>query len=279
MRSQRRFARFLLCTTGSWMRHAPVPSPIFPDACNPGLRKALTSHSGLSGAPARSRRASTKSPRQHEVAAPARCRRAPARRAVPISLPSHRRLGSARLLLFAHLSQRQAGIAGNDLEDGVGCIGWQPQSMHLLPRPDAHLGWIQIRALFFQVDAPALGALLFFQGAPRAVIVAQITGVAVRGSIVRKRRRRWGHWFSSLARPGRLRLTSSRRSVDSTRISIRADARDAGSRERAAGPRHRLPATSSESALVTRILTVKSSLRPVDRVAPVRDSGIDTILE
>src|SRR5204862_5410162 len=79
--------------------------------------------------------------------------------------------------------------------------GWQTQSVHLLPRPDAHLGWIQIRALFFQVDAPALGALLFFQGATRAVIVAQITGVAVRASIVRKRRRRWGHWFFSLARP------------------------------------------------------------------------------
>src|SRR6184192_3505824 len=150
--------------------------------------------------------------------------------------------------------------------------------MHLLPRPDAHLGWIQIRALFFQVDAPALRALLFFEGATRAVIVAQITGGAV-DSIVRKRRRRWGHWFSSLARPGRLRLTSSRCSVDSTRISVRVDARDAGSRERAAGSRHRVPATSSESALVTRILTVKSSLRPVDRVAPVRDSGIDTILE
>src|SRR5205823_1154269 len=88
---------------------------------------------------------------------------------VPISLPSHRRLGSARLL-------------------------------------------------FFQVDAPALRALLFFEGATRAVIVAQITGGAV-DSIVRKRRRRWGHWLSSLARPGRLRLTSSRCSVEPRRES------------------------------------------------------------
>src|SRR5438874_12696465 len=90
--------------------------------------------------------------------------------------------------------------------------------MHLLPRPDAHLGWIQIRALFFQVDAPALRALLFFEGATRAVIVAQITGGSV-DSIVRKRRRRCGHWLSSLAPPARFRLTSSRCSVELRRDS------------------------------------------------------------
>jgi len=75
------------------MRHALVLSPVVQDARNPALPKVLTS-------PLRPQRA-----------------RSPT---VPSSLPSHRRLGSSRLLLFAHLRERQAGVAGNDLEDGVG---------------------------------------------------------------------------------------------------------------------------------------------------------------
>src|SRR5205823_14088813 len=53
-----------------------------------------------------------------------------------------------------------------------------------------------------------------------------------------------------------------------TRISIRVDARDAGSRERLPAHSTVCPRRGSESALVTRILTVKSSLRSVDGSYP-----------
>jgi hypothetical protein len=46
---------------------------------------------------------------------PLSCRRRLARLLLP-----ERRRGNTRLLLFLHLYQRQAGVAGNDFEDGVG---------------------------------------------------------------------------------------------------------------------------------------------------------------
>ena len=92
------------------------------------------------------------------------------------------RFRNPRLLLPVHLHQRQAGVAGNDIEDRVGGIGRHAQAVHFLPRADAHVGRIQIRALLFELYAPPLGAFLFFEGPARAVVVDQIASSAVRAS-------------------------------------------------------------------------------------------------
>jgi hypothetical protein len=61
--------------------------------------------------------------------------------------------------------------------------------MHLLPRADAHVRRVQIRALLFELDAPSLGALFFFKRSPCAVVVDQIAGGAVGGVVYQRQRR------------------------------------------------------------------------------------------
>jgi hypothetical protein len=62
--------------------------------------------------------------------------------------------------------------------------GREAQSVQLLPGANAYVGGIQVRTLFFNLDAASLGAFLLFEGTARAVIIDQIPGGTVRTSIV-----------------------------------------------------------------------------------------------
>jgi len=84
-----------------------------------------------------------------------------------LGLPARLRVFSggargARALLFPYLRQRQSRADGNHIEDGVRRIGGQAQPMKLLPRTNANIRRIRIRALLGQLAALPLLALMLF---------------------------------------------------------------------------------------------------------------------
>jgi hypothetical protein len=64
-------------------------------------------------------------------------------------------------LLLLHLCKRQSSADSDHIEDGMRWVGREAQLVNLLPRSNAHVGRIELRALLGQLLAPLLGTLEF----------------------------------------------------------------------------------------------------------------------
>jgi hypothetical protein len=98
-------------------------------------------------------------------------------RSAPASVRSSR---GSRPLLFLHLCKRESRADGDYIEDGMRWIGRQAQLVKLLPGSNAHVGRIEVGALFGQLPASLLGTLRCFMREALVGSPGQIASVGQR---------------------------------------------------------------------------------------------------